>query len=72
METKTKHKIDCKRVFGRYDIDCVRCQELMAGLEPRKGWGWLNKENEKRRSEAIRKHNCTTSNCGSVCTAFDW
>ena len=30
------------------------------------------KEMEIRRIEAIKKHDCKVSNCGPVCTAFDW
>lgn len=30
------------------------------------------KQDEARKLEAIRKHDCKIANCGPVCTAFDW
>jgi hypothetical protein len=30
----TKHKEDCKMVFGRKDKTCPRCQELLNGAQP--------------------------------------
>lgn len=35
---RTKHRLDCERVFKRYDADCPRCQELASGADPRGGW----------------------------------
>ena len=71
-EKLTPHNEGCKRVFKRYDSDCPRCQELINGAEARKGWGWHKKEEEARRSAAIKNHDCKKSNCGIVCTAFEW
>lgn len=68
----TKHKTDCKMSFGRKDATCPRCQELLAGAEPRKGWGHAKREQERRQIEAIRRHDCKASNCGPVCTFGDW
>jgi hypothetical protein len=70
--TKTTHKEECKRVFKRYDQTCARCIELSRGEKAREGWGSLAKRNDEQRSLAIARHNCTASNCGPVCTAFDW
>lgn len=70
--TNTKHKEECKRVFKRYDSDCPRCKELMSGAEPRKGWGWRKKQYEANRLVEIENHDCKKSNCGVVCTAFEW
>ena len=72
-ETITQHKSDCKMAFGRKDVTCTRCQELLNGSEPRKAWGWQNKLNQQRTINSIRNHDCKASNCHpTVCTAFDW
>jgi hypothetical protein len=36
---KTYHAEGCRRVWGRYDMECRRCQELKGGAPARKGWG---------------------------------
>lgn len=58
-------------VFGRKTPGCARCDELIAGAPSVK---WVNhkKEAEESRIRAIRNHNCVTSRCGPVCTAFEW
>lgn len=59
--------------FGRKDPSCPRCQELLNGAEPRKAWGWRNKEAEAQKLAAIRSHDfaaCAAKNV--VCTHFDW
>ncbi len=76
MQTKTKHKEDCSRVFKNYDMTCPRCIELKNGSEPRQGWQTSYYGN-KAREEAqfirqLKNHDCVESNCGIVCTAFDW
>lgn len=40
MNNGTKHSADCKMSFGRPDKSgcCERCNEILAGAEPRKGW----------------------------------
>ena len=75
MET-TRHSTTCRRVYGRYDADCARCQELMTGAEPRKGWGQRRREDEAARLRDIRDHfrpggphEC--GECGPVCTFGD-
>jgi hypothetical protein len=71
----TKHAQDCKMAFGRKDKSCPRCQELLAGAAPRKGWGMSAREKaleEQRFSDRLRNHKCQASGCGVVCTAFDW
>jgi len=72
----TKHKDNCRRVFKQYDKDCPRCQELMKGAKPRKGWQYdyfrRKKEEDKRRSEDIRNHDCKKAGCGVVCTYGEW
>lgn len=69
---KTLHLKDCKRVFNRYDQNCPRCVELMNGSKPRAGWNDQKKKIEADTIKAIRSHDCQKSNCGPVCTAFDW
>jgi hypothetical protein len=72
----TKHKVDCKRIFKKYDSGCPRCQELMNGSTPRKGWQYNYYRNKKQQAErfrnALKNHNCKESNCGPVCTFGDW
>lgn len=58
--------------FGRKTAGCPRCDELLAGAAPRKGWSDDKKAEDARRLQAIRNHNCEQRNCGPVCTAFDW
>ena len=67
-----KHKSACKMSFGRKDPSCPRCQELLKGAPVRHGWGHAKKVQEQRLIAAIRNHDCKKSNCGIVCTAFDW
>ena len=72
----TKHKYDCSRVFKNYDMSCPRCIELSAGAKPRGGWQkdyYANKAREEAQFTAsLKSHDCIKSNCGPVCTAFDW
>lgn len=69
----TKHKEDCRRVFKKYDTNCPRCKELMAGSPAREGWQKRYYANKKH-AEQIRKipHDCKKSNCGPICTFGDW
>lgn len=69
---KTKHDPSCKMAFGRKDPSCPRCQELLAGAPPRKGWNHTKREQERRQIEAIERHDCRVSGCGVVCTFGDW
>lgn len=68
------HNKECKMAFGRPSKHnlCPRCEELKAGSMPRKGWVQSKKDADQRRTLEIRNHNCKTSNCGPVCTAFEW
>lgn len=68
----TQHTAGCRRVFKRYDPQCPRCQQLIDGAAPHKGWGDHAARQEANRSRWLREHNCTTSNCGPVCTFGDW
>ena len=73
----TKHSETCKRVFSRYDADCPRCQELMAGSKPREGWQARYYAQQAADRDAVRAHFApggphATGKCGPVCTAFDW
>ena len=70
--TTTKHLADCRRVFANYDPRCPRCSELAGGAPARSGWGDRKRIEDERRRRWIRAHDCTRSNCGPVCTAFDW
>jgi hypothetical protein len=69
----TKHSVDCKMVFGRKDHSCPRCQELLAGSEPRK---WFGIDNDQRRCAEIREHFSShkhlSGGCGVVCTFGDY
>ena len=69
------HNQGCTMAFGRPTKDrgvCARCDELAAGAAPVKGWGQQKREAEARLSLAIKQHDCVKSNCGPVCTKFDW
>ncbi len=75
--SRTLHKADCGRVFGRYDATCPRCQELQAGAQPRSGWGSQAREAERQRTAEIAAHFApggphARGECGPVCTTFDW
>lgn len=69
---KTRHTPVCRMSFGRPkpETGCPRCVELSQGA-PARTWNAGNRM-ERKRSEEIRRHNCHTSGCGPVCTAFDW
>ena len=58
--------------FGRKTAGCPRCDELLAGSKPIAGWGDHKRMWEAQTLRAIQSHDCVKSNCGSVCTAFDW
>lgn len=73
-QTTTKHNHGPN--FGRREDDCPRCVELDNGAPVRRP-GWVNSLGKRARDEqatlaAIRSHDCRKSNCGVVCTAFDW
>ncbi len=78
----TKHKADCKMVFGRKDDTCPRCIEMLNGSPPRDGWQKYyyskKKRDELNRLAAIKYHFTDPNSphnqgkCGPVCTAFDW
>jgi len=77
----TKHKTDCKMVFGRKDKSCPRCQELLNGAKPRLGWQtdyFIHQEQvDSSTRRAIKAHFAPggpheQGKCGPVCTAFDW
>ena len=68
MTTKHNHQL----VFGRREAGCPRCEELNAGAPVVKWVSTIRKEQERNLAQAIRFHNCVTSRCSIVCTAFDW
>ncbi len=73
--TETKHTCGGPS-FGRLMVGCPRCDELASGSKPRE-WGGSDRKAyaaycDRERTAAIRDHNCVTSHCGTVCTAFDW
>ena len=72
INTNTPHAETCKMTFGRKDPSCPRCQELLAGAKPAEGWGAAKAKRERDISAAIYAHDCKASNCGPVCTAFQW
>lgn len=72
----TQHKDDCNMAFGRKDVSCPRCQELLNGAQPRQGWQGSyfarKKKEEENYDKRLKNHNCKKDNCGPICTAFDW
>lgn len=63
--------------FGRKTPGCPRCDELLAGAAPRQAHaGHLAAQRRAEFDDAlardIRDHNCHTSGCGVICTAFQW
>lgn len=58
--------------FGRKTPGCPRCDELLAGAAPRT-WGGSAADVEYAQFRRdLEAHDCKASNCGPVCTAFDW
>ena len=57
-------------VFGKKTPGCPRCDELLSG-SPAVVWR-NSKQSDAATIRAIRSHNCKTSGCGPVCTAFDY
>jgi len=76
LESKTRHKMDCERVFKHYDLSCLRCVELSGGAAPRAGWSDWKREQERRTNLAIDAHFSSekhkSGGCGVVCTFGDW
>ena len=70
--TNTKHAPTCRKAFARLDPTCPRCKELSAGAPRRQWYAAYRNEQDRRRLADIRAHDCRTSKCGPVCTAFDW
>ena len=68
----TTHKADCKMSFGRKDPTCPRCQELLRGAAPRKGWGAGRRERDAAFLRALKAHDCKMAGCGPICTFGDW
>ena len=68
----TKHAVDCRRVFGRLDASCPRCNELATGAAPRPGWTDRRRQLDAQHREDIRRHDCTKAGCGPICTFGDW
>lgn len=58
-------------VFGKKTAGCPRCEELKAGAAPVR-WGPSRKERDEELAQDIRNHDCTRSNCGTVCTFGQW
>jgi hypothetical protein len=75
METKTRHDADCKKAFGRFDKECARCRELIAGAPARKGWN-SRAADDVRRGTEIDAHfqgaRHLSGGCGIVCTFGEW
>jgi hypothetical protein len=76
MAAGTKHNSLCSMAYGKLSPmgQCPRCDELAHGAKPRPAPNWLRRPKvpESERIRAIRAHNCQASQCGPVCTAFDW
>ena len=58
-------------IFGRKFAGCPRCTELRLGMPPVR-WSTARADADYQRLQAIRSHNCASSRCGPVCTAFDY
>ena len=61
-------------VFGKrqpYGSGCARCDELTLGAAPVVWSSTRRREIEAKQIRAIRAHDCKTSKCGPVCTAFE-
>lgn len=76
------HNETCKMAFGRPSKHntCPRCEELKAGAKPRNGWNtsynYQMRVGKGPHYDAfvrrLKSHDCKQSNCGPVCTAFDY
>lgn len=58
--------------FGRRVAGCPRCEELHAGAQPVRGWGWQKKQQETMLLARIRSHDfaaCAARN--GCCVCFD-
>lgn len=69
-EMKTKHNVDCSRVFKNYDLKCPRCLELSTGAPARAGWSDAKRAQEARDLRWIKEHDCVKANCSTVCCTF--
>lgn len=82
--TGTKHTCGGP-AFGRLTAGCPRCDELATGAQARQwagmgrrarcacgNWTEAGEWSSLCRSCQIRAHDCASSRCGTVCTAFDW
>jgi hypothetical protein len=71
----TKHNHD-PQPFGRKLPlgECPRCDELHTGAAPRARFGGrlTVEQQDERRAQEIREHDCKASNCSIVCTFGDW
>jgi hypothetical protein len=68
----TPHNPNCHRAFRNYDLTCPRCAELKTGSLPRKGWNSFRETMNAQFLRELRSHDCKTSRCLSICTAFDY
>ena len=76
----TQHNDSCTMAFGRpsQHCNCPRCEELKTGAEPRKAWGWRQKQMDERRRLAMAEHfkkggkHDQIMAAGGVDTAFEW
>jgi hypothetical protein len=72
---KTKHSVDCQRVFKNYDPSCPRCNELASGSPARKGW-YSRKAEDIKQAGRISTHFASlehrTGKCEIVCTWGEW
>ncbi|MFB7896087.1 hypothetical protein ACFC1B_07130 [Streptomyces xiamenensis] len=61
--------------FGKKVPGCPRCDELLAGAEP-VTWTPTRRqraaEEDQRRAQEIREHDCQKSRCSIVCTFGEW
>ena len=73
----TPHTDNCQRVFARYDPECPRCLELLAGSTARPGWSARSRALEIRRTAGLHAHFApggphARGECRQVCTFGDW
>lgn len=79
---RTQHSCNGGRgpAFGRKTPGCPRCDELLAGAEPRQGWShkgpFSGPQADAERSADLQAHFASdrhrSGGCGQVCTYGDW
>ncbi len=69
------HTCENAGAFGRRDTTCLRCRQLMEGVNVKTALGTSLARHAREQTaqlHAIRNHNCVAYRCGPVCTANQW